>query len=43
MRQSKDQSKDFWPKKSNSLKGKKSWKHCDDAPNFEESSILEPQ
>jgi hypothetical protein len=30
-------------KNSNSLKGKKSWKNCDDALNFEESSILEQQ
>jgi hypothetical protein len=30
-------------KNSNSHEGKKSWKNCDDALNFEESSILEQQ
>jgi hypothetical protein len=30
-------------KNSNSLEGKKSWKSCDDALNFEELSILEQQ
>jgi hypothetical protein len=30
-------------KNSNSREGKKHWKNCDDALNFEESSILEQQ